>query len=58
MDGNIGTLQPVPIMPSYLIRRVVGDVTQAELEAAAGVSRRVRADQFADVEWEHSHVLP
>jgi hypothetical protein len=44
-------------MPRYLIRRVLGDVTDAELEAAADVSRRVRADQFPDVEWEHSHVV-
>ena len=44
-------------MPRYLIRRVLGDVSDAELEAAADVSRRVRADQFPDIEWEHSHVV-
>jgi Protein of unknown function (DUF4242) len=44
-------------MPRYLIRRALGDVTDAELEAAADVSRRVRVDQFPDVEWEHSHVV-
>jgi uncharacterized protein DUF4242 len=44
-------------MPRYLIRRVLGDVTEAELEAAADVSRRVRADQFPDIEWERSHVV-
>lgn len=44
-------------MPRYLISRVLGDVTEAELDAAADVSRRVRTDQFPDIEWEHSHVV-
>jgi hypothetical protein len=44
-------------MPRHLICRVLGDVTEAELEAAADVSRRVRTDQFPDIEWEHSHVV-
>jgi hypothetical protein len=38
-------------------RRVLGDVSDAELQAAADVSRRVRVDQFPDIEWEHSHVV-
>jgi Nickel responsive protein SCO4226-like len=44
-------------MPRYLIRRVLGDVTDDELEAAADVSRRVRVSRFPDIEWEHSHVV-
>jgi Nickel responsive protein SCO4226-like len=44
-------------MPRYLISRILGDVTDAELDAAADVSRRVRTDQFPDIEWEHSHVV-
>jgi hypothetical protein len=44
-------------MPRYLIRRALGNVTDVELEAAADVSRRVRVDQFPDIEWEHSHVV-
>jgi hypothetical protein len=44
-------------MPRYLIRRVLGDVTDAELEAAADVSRQVREEHFPDIEWEHSHVV-
>jgi hypothetical protein len=44
-------------MPRYLISRVLGDVTEAELDAAADLSRRVRTDQFPDIEWEHSHVV-
>jgi hypothetical protein len=35
----------------------LGDVSDAELEAAADISRRVRLDQFPDIEWEHSHVV-
>ena len=44
-------------MPRYLIRRVLGDVNDAELEAAADVSRHVRSEHFPDIEWEHSHVV-
>jgi Protein of unknown function (DUF4242) len=44
-------------MPRYLIHRALGDVTPDELEAAAEVSRRVRAERFPEIEWEHSHVV-
>ena len=44
-------------MPRYLIRRVLGDVSAAQLDAAADLSRQVRQDRFPDVEWEHSHVV-
>jgi hypothetical protein len=44
-------------VPRYLIRRVLGNVSDAEPEAAADVSRRVHVDQFPDIEWEHSHVV-
>jgi hypothetical protein len=44
-------------MPRFLIHRVLGDVTDDELEAAAEVSRRVRAERFPEIEWEHSHVV-
>ena len=44
-------------MPRYLIRRTLGDVSDDQLEAAAEVSRRVRAEQFPEIEWEHSHVV-
>jgi hypothetical protein len=44
-------------MPRFVIHRVLGDVGDDELEAAAEVSRRVRAEQFPDLEWEHSHVV-
>ena len=44
-------------MPRYLIRRILGDVSNEQLEEAAEVSRRVRAEQFPEIEWEHSHVV-
>ena len=44
-------------MPRYLIQRTLGDVSDAELEAAAEVSRRVRDERFPEIEWEHSHVV-
>jgi hypothetical protein len=44
-------------MPRFLIVRMLGDVDDAQLDAAADVSRRVRAERFPDVAWEHSHVV-
>lgn len=44
-------------MPRYLIRRELGDVTDAQLEATAEASRRVREETFPDITWEHSHVI-
>ena len=44
-------------MPRFLIRRALGDVTEADVEAAAEVSRRVRAESFPEIEWERSHVI-
>jgi hypothetical protein len=44
-------------MPRYLIRRELGDVTEAQLEATAETSRRVREEDFPEVTWEHSHVI-
>jgi hypothetical protein len=44
-------------MPRFVIHRVLGDVSDEQLEAAAEESRRVRAEQFPDLEWEHSHVV-
>ena len=44
-------------MPRFLIRRTLGDVTDEQLETAADVSRRVRAEQFPEIEWEHSHIV-
>lgn len=44
-------------MPRYLIHRVLGDITDDQLEAAAEVSRRTRAERFPEITWEHSHVV-
>jgi len=44
-------------MPRFVIHRVLGDMTEADIQEAAEVSRRVRAEQFPDLEWEHSHVV-
>jgi Protein of unknown function (DUF4242) len=44
-------------MPRYLVHRPLGAVTDEQLEAAAESSRRVRDEQFPEIEWEHSHVV-
>jgi Protein of unknown function (DUF4242) len=44
-------------MARYLIHRALGDVTDEQLDAAAERSREVRAAEFPDIEWEHSHVV-
>jgi hypothetical protein len=44
-------------MPRYLIQRTLGDITDAQLHAAAAESARVRRRDFPAVEWEHSHVV-
>ena len=43
-------------MPRFLITRNLGDVGDAQLEAAAAESSRVRDAQFPEITWEHSHV--
>ncbi len=44
-------------MPRFVIQRVLGDVSEDQLEAAAEHSSRVREEQFPEVTWEHSHVV-
>jgi hypothetical protein len=44
-------------MPRYLIRRDLGDISEAQLDAAAETSTRVREEQFPDIAYEHSHVV-
>ncbi len=44
-------------MPRFVIRRVLPDMTNDEIEAAAEASSRVRVEQFPELEWEHSHVV-
>jgi hypothetical protein len=44
-------------MPRYLIRRDLGDLTEAEFDAAAETSTRVREERFSDIAHERSHVV-
>jgi hypothetical protein len=44
-------------MPRFLVHRALGEVSSEQLDAAAENSRRVRAEQFPEIEWEHSHVV-
>jgi Protein of unknown function (DUF4242) len=44
-------------MPRYLIHRALGEISDDQLDAAAAESRRVRDEQFPEIEWEHSHVV-
>ncbi len=44
-------------MPRYVIERELGDITDAQLAAAADESRRVREEAFPGIAWEHSHVV-
>lgn len=44
-------------MARYLIQRTLGEVSDAQLEAAAAESRRVREERFPEITWEHSHVV-
>ena len=44
-------------MPRYVIQRTLGHVSDADLDAAADNSRRVREASFPDITWEHSHVV-
>jgi Nickel responsive protein SCO4226-like len=44
-------------MPRFLISRTLGEVSSEQLDAAAENSRKVRAEQFPEIEWEHSHVV-
>jgi len=44
-------------MPRFLIRRVLGDITDEQLDAAADASTRVREERFPDVTWEQTQVV-
>ena len=44
-------------MPRYIVQRILGQVTNEQLEAAARNSKKVREERFPDVTWEHSHVV-
>lgn len=44
-------------MPRFVIRRSLGEVSLAEVEAAGRRSKEVREKDFPDIVWEHSHVV-
>jgi hypothetical protein len=44
-------------MPRFLIQRRLGDVSDEQLEAAALQAEKVRRERFADVDWDHTHVV-
>ena len=44
-------------MPRYLIERVFGEVEQKEMQGLGERIKRVNAEQFPDIVWEHSHVV-
>jgi len=44
-------------MPRFLIQRVLGDITDEQIDAAADHSTRVREDRFPEMEWEYSQVV-
>lgn len=44
-------------MPRYMLKRIWGPATEAEMLDNALRSKRVRNDRFLDITWEHSHVV-
>ncbi|MCU1617940.1 MAG: hypothetical protein JWO98_5480 [Frankiales bacterium] len=44
-------------MPRYFLERTVGDVTRAELDAIAARSQEIRTARYAQITWEHTHVV-
>jgi hypothetical protein len=45
-------------VPRFIIERNFGPVTDAEMEVVGSTSKRVAAEQFPDIVWEHSHAIP
>jgi hypothetical protein len=44
-------------MPRYVIERDFGNVGDDEIQEVAARSKVTGAEQFPDIEWEHSHVV-
>lgn len=44
-------------MPKFLIHRVFGPVTPEQLDEGGSTSKRVAAEQFPKIVWEHSHAI-
>ena len=44
-------------MPRYLVERLVSDEAQEDLPDFGSRMKRVAVEQFAEIRWEHSHVV-
>lgn len=44
-------------MPRFLIERTFGPVTPEQLAEGGSTSKRVAAEQFPKIVWEHSHAV-
>lgn len=44
-------------MAQFLIERHFGKVTSEQLDEGGSTSKRVAAEQFPEIAWEHSHVV-
>lgn len=44
-------------MPQYLIERHFGPVTPEQLDEGGSTSKRVAAEKFPEIVWEHSHAV-
>jgi len=44
-------------MPRYLIERAFGEVVQEDMQEIGQRMKRINAEQFPEIVWEHSHVV-
>lgn len=44
-------------MPRFLIERNFGHVTPEQLDEGGSTSKRVAAEKFPEIVWEHSHAI-
>jgi hypothetical protein len=44
-------------MPLFLVPRTLGEIAEADLDAAVEASTQVRLADFPEVEWQHTHVV-
>lgn len=44
-------------MPRYLIERNFGPVTPEQIGEAGSTSKRMAAEKFPEIVWEHSHAI-
>ena len=44
-------------MPRYVVERVWDDLDEEQMKGVGFRSNRVKAENFPDITWEHSHVV-